>query len=130
MKPRNLVSIVILSAVLAACASHDTSKVASAPVGLSNGVLTGNNGMTLYTFDRDIPGSGKSVCNDACAKNWPPLLVNAGDEPRGAYGIITRDDGSRQWAYKGKPLYFWAKNTKPGDMTGDGVNNIWHIAKP
>jgi predicted lipoprotein with Yx(FWY)xxD motif len=44
--------------------------------------------------------------------------------------VHVRDDGAKQWAYKGKPLYTWAKDTKPGDITGDGVNNVWHIAKP
>ena len=44
--------------------------------------------------------------------------------------MITRDDGSKQWAYKGKPLYTWAKDTKPGDKTGDGFNNAWRVAKP
>lgn len=43
---------------------------------------------------------------------------------------ITRDDGAKQWAYKGKPLYLWTKDTKPGDKTGDGVNGVWKIAKP
>jgi predicted lipoprotein with Yx(FWY)xxD motif len=48
----------------------------------------------------------------------------------GAWTVITRDDGSKQWAYKGKPLYAWAKDTRPGDTTGGGVNNVWRIAKP
>ena len=43
---------------------------------------------------------------------------------------MTRDDGGKQWAYKGKPLYAWSKDAKPGDVTGDGVNNVWHIAAP
>jgi len=44
--------------------------------------------------------------------------------------VITRDDGQRQWAYKGKPLYGWAKDSKPGDRTGDGFNNVWRLARP
>jgi predicted lipoprotein with Yx(FWY)xxD motif len=52
------------------------------------------------------------------------------DKPMGNYMVITRDHGKKQWALKGKPLYFWAKDSKPGDKTGDGVNNVWHIAKP
>ena len=46
------------------------------------------------------------------------------------YSVVTRDDGRKQWAYKGKPLYFWAKDQKPGDRTGDGFNNVWRVAKP
>jgi predicted lipoprotein with Yx(FWY)xxD motif len=63
--------------------------------------------------------------------NWPVLKAEASDKADGGYGIITRDDGSRQWAYKGKPLYTFAKDTKPGDITGDGfLNGAWHLAQP
>jgi len=85
-------------------------------------------GMTLYTFDRDA--TGKSNCNGQCAQNWPPLMAAAGAATSGDWSVVTRDDGSKQWAYKGKPLYGWVKDTKPGDVTGDGVNNVWHIATP
>jgi len=100
------------------------------PAMVSGGMLVGTNGMTLYTFDKDAAGSGKSVCNDQCATNWPPYLAMASDKPMGDYSIITRDDGKKQWAIKGKPLYFWVKDQKAGDMTGDKVNNVWHIVKP
>ena len=86
--------------------------------------------MTLYTFDRDAAGSGKSVCNGPCATNWPPVMATADATASGDYTVITRDDGARQWAYKGKPLYLWVKDQKPGDKTGDGVNNAWRVAKP
>jgi predicted lipoprotein with Yx(FWY)xxD motif len=85
--------------------------------------------MTLYTFDRDEANSGKSVCNGPCATNWPPLAAATDAKPAGGYTIITRDDGAKQWAYRGKPLYLWAKDQKPGDMTGQGVNNVWQVAK-
>lgn len=103
---------------------------AEAPVKKDDGVLTNSAGMTLYTFDRDNAGSGKSACNGPCATNWPPLMAKEGAQGSGDYSIVTRDDGSKQWAYKGKPLYTWAKDQKPGDKTGDGVNNVWHVAKP
>ena len=85
-------------------------------------------GMTLYTFDRDA--GGKSACNGQCATNWPPLMAAAGAAASGDWSVVTRDDGSKQWAYKSKPLYLWVKDTKPGEVTGDGVNNVWHIATP
>ena len=103
---------------------------ADAPVKVADGVLVGANGMTLYTFDKDAAGSGKSVCNGPCATNWPPLAAAAGDTASGDYSIITRDDGAKQWASKGKPLYFWSKDQKVGDKTGDGLNGVWHVAKP
>jgi predicted lipoprotein with Yx(FWY)xxD motif len=52
------------------------------------------------------------------------------DKASGDYTVITRDDGKKQWAMKGKPLYYWVKDTKAGDKTGDGVQNVWHIVKP
>ncbi|HWI13038.1 MAG TPA: hypothetical protein VNT02_02245 [Burkholderiales bacterium] len=103
--------------------------MAPAPAQVNNGVLVGSNGMTLYTFDKDAAGSGKSVCNGPCAKNWPPLAADASAKPVGDYTVITRDDGARQWAYKGKPLYFWVKDKQPGDQTGDGVNSVWRTAR-
>jgi len=95
-----------------------------------DGALTNAGGMTLYTFDKDVGGSGKSVCNGPCAVSWPPLAATATDKPAADYSIVTRDDGSKQWAYKGKPLYLWVKDTKPGDKTGDGVGGVWKTAKP
>jgi predicted lipoprotein with Yx(FWY)xxD motif len=92
-------------------------------------VLTNDSGMTLYVFDKD--SAGKSACNGPCAGNWPPLLATAGSMPMGDYTIITRDDGSEQWAYKSRPLYLWKNDKKPGDITGDGfLNGAWHIAQP
>ena len=92
--------------------------------------LVGANEMTLYTFDRDPVGAGKSVCNGPCAVNWPPLMASNMDQGSGDYAVITRDDGKKQWALKGKPLYYWIKDTKAGDKTGDGVQSVWHVIKP
>lgn len=119
----------LISASLAACAGHYGSS-ASVPVRISSGMLAGSNGMTLYTFDKDMAGSGKSVCNGPCATNWPPLLAMESDQASGDYSIIMRDDGKKQWAFKGKPLHFWVKDQKPGDTSGDGFNNLWRVAKP
>jgi predicted lipoprotein with Yx(FWY)xxD motif len=92
------------------------------------GTLVNSAGMTLYTFDKDAAGSGKSTCNGPCAVNWPPLMASASDYASGDWSVVTRDDGAKQWAFKGKPLYLWIKDQKPGDKTGDGVNKVWHTA--
>jgi predicted lipoprotein with Yx(FWY)xxD motif len=92
-----------------------------------DGTMVDAKGMTLYTFDKD--SGGKSMCNGPCATNWPPLMAGADAKASGDMTIITRDDGSKQWAYKGKPLYTFAKDTKAGDMMGNGVNNVWHVVK-
>lgn len=124
---KQLAALATLSiALLSGCASMG----ASAPAQSMNGMLVGSNQMTLYTFDKDAAGSGKSVCNGPCATNWPPLMASDSDKASGDYSVITRDDGKKQWALKGKPLYFWVKDSKPGDTTGDGVNGAWRIAKP
>ena len=91
-------------------------------------VLTDAKGMTLYTFDKDK--DGVSACYDKCAVNWPPMIAPADAKAEGAYGLTKRKDGTMQWTHDGKPLYLWIKDTKPGDVSGDGVNEVWHVAKP
>jgi len=118
------VTVWALLGLLCACAG-----MAGAPVKYSDGIMTNSAGMTLYTFDKDVAGSGKSVCNGPCANNWPALKANADDQASGDWSIITRDDGSKQWALKGKPLYLWSKDHNPGDKTGDGFNKVWHVVK-
>ncbi len=113
--------------LLAGCASYETRS--AAPARMENGAFVGTNGMTLYTFDKDAAGSGKSVCNGPCATNWPPLFAADTDRASGDWTIVSRDDGKKQWAHRGKPLYYWIKDQKPGDRSGDGVNNAWRIAK-
>ncbi len=110
---------------LAAC-----SNLPYAPVHYTNGLMTGTNGMTLYTFDKDAAGSGKSVCNGQCATSWPPLAAGSSDQSGGDWTVITRDDGAKQWAWLGKPLYYWSKDQKPGDVTGDNFNKVWRAVRP
>ncbi|BDI07296.1 hypothetical protein CATMQ487_42660 [Sphaerotilus microaerophilus] len=118
-----------ICATVSACAGMGGSS--AGPAKAMDGVLVGAaNQMTLYTFDRDPAGGGKSVCNGPCATNWPPLAADAYAQAAGDWSIVTRDDGAKQWAYKGRPLYFWIKDKQPGDRTGDGFNNVWHVVKP
>jgi predicted lipoprotein with Yx(FWY)xxD motif len=126
MRTLSLTAWAFATLLAAGCSTMEPA----APAKVSDGVFVGSNGMTLYTFDRDAAGSGKSVCNGPCAQNWPPLMAAAGSAAKADWTVVTRDDGSQQWAYKGKPLYFWVKDQKAGDRTGDGVNNVWRLAKP
>ena len=100
---------------------------AAEPAQSKDGALVTSAGMTLYTFDKDA--DGKSACNGPCAANWPPLMADASAKAEGAWTIVTRDDGSKQWAYKGSPLYTYAKDAKAGDASGDGKGNVWHVVK-
>lgn len=114
--------------VLAGCASAAARAV---PVVVTRGVLTERaDGRTLYTFDRDVPGSGRSACVGPCAALWPPLVAAADARPFGDYTIVAREDGTRQWAWKGRPLYRWSKDAGPGDRSGDGEGNLWRLARP
>lgn len=119
---RNGIAVLIIGLAIAGSAFAQ-----SAPAKKMGGMMTDNAGMTLYTFDKDA--GGKSACNGPCAGNWPPLMAGGDAKASGEWSIITRDDGSKQWAYKGKPLYLWSKDQKPGDMTGDGFNGVWHVVK-
>jgi predicted lipoprotein with Yx(FWY)xxD motif len=90
--------------------------------------LVDGKGMTLYIFDRDTAGT--SNCNGVCATNWPPFKAAADAKAAAPWTAISRSDGTKQWAYNGKPLYNFGKDAKPGDAKGDGLNNVWHIAAP
>lgn len=110
------------------CAIAQTAAAPATVAETSKGkALVDAKGMTLYTFDKDE--AGKSACNGPCAQNWPPLMATSASGPTN-WTVVTRDDGGKQWAYKGKPLYTWAKDSKAGDVTGDGVLNVWHFAHP
>ena len=119
-----------LAASLAACSLSGCTLIAMSqvPVHKDGKTLVDAKGMTLYTFDRDP--RGKSACDAQCAASWPPLTAPAGSKPAGDYTILRRDDGSRQWAYQGKPLYGSTRDVKPGDESGEGAENIWRVARP
>jgi predicted lipoprotein with Yx(FWY)xxD motif len=106
-----------------------SADAAGAPATAQNGVLATPSGATVYTFDKDTVGSGKSACNGPCAQLWPPVAATASDAASGDWSVVTRDDGSKQWAYKGAPIYTFSKDAKPGDTTGDKFKDIWHVIK-
>ncbi|MEM9209220.1 MAG: hypothetical protein AAGA61_08230, partial [Pseudomonadota bacterium] len=92
-------------------------------------------GFTLYVFDNDAAdidgdGAGDSDCNGNCAVAWPPLFADAGASPTGQFSLVTREDGSRQWAFDGEPLYYFANDLVAGDVNGDQIGGVWHIARP
>jgi predicted lipoprotein with Yx(FWY)xxD motif len=129
MKLFSVFATLFTTALVAGCAAMGSGS-ASSPARVSDGTLVNPSGMTLYTFDRDAAGSSKSACNGTCIANWPALTAQDSDKSSGDWSVVTRDDGKKQWAYKGKPLYTWVKDQKPGDKTGEGVNNVWHVARP
>ena len=123
-------TVFVLSAVIALAAGYAAAQTAPASVMEMTDMLMDQKGMTLYTFDNDKEAN-KSSCNGNCANVWPPLKAQAADKDMGNWKIITRDDGSKQWAYKGKPVYYFAMDKAAGDKAGEGRGNgAWHVAKP
>lgn len=88
-------------------------------------ILANKENMSLYTFSKDSKES--SACYDECAVNWPPLAAQKEDKASAPFSVVARKDGTYQWAYQGQPLYSWIKDKQPGDVTGDQINNVWHL---
>lgn len=118
--------------VLLLASAAATAAFAAAPVKTGDSakgkVVTDEKGMTLYTLKADKKDT--STCYDDCAKAWPPFMADGKAEASGAYSIVDRKDGMKQWAKDGMPLYFFVKDTKAGDVAGDGVKGVWDAARP
>lgn len=129
--PAAVLALVLATAVAGGCAM---SIFRQAPARVEGGVLVTPDGMTLYTFDRDGAAGTRmgigSACVAQCAERWPPFAAAAEAAPAGQFTTFEREDGTRQWAYQGRPLYRWRGDARPGDRTGDGVDNLWRAARP
>ncbi|MEK1874874.1 MAG: hypothetical protein AAAC50_21015 [Rhizobium altiplani] len=119
-----IVSAGLLAAIAFAAFAAEPAKMVDTKMGK---ILANAKGMTLYTFDKDA--MGKSNCDEACLKKWPAFHAAAKAKAEGEWTLVKAADGKEMWAYEGKPLYTFAGDKKPGDMTGDGVGGVWHIAK-
>jgi predicted lipoprotein with Yx(FWY)xxD motif len=86
--------------------------------------VTDDKGMTLYVFDNDK--GGVPSCYDACATKWPPYVATADEKKGEGWTMVDRTDKTKQWAYDGKPVYFFAGDKAKGDTTGDGLGGVWH----
>lgn len=101
-------------------------------------ILVNGEGFSLYAFISDTQDSGTSACTGDCAAEWPPLL-SEGDPVAGEgvdqalLGTITRDDGTTQVTYNGRPLYLFHEDIAPGDTNGQGVEDdfgLWFLVSP
>ena len=126
-------SRVILFVLALLCASFSATAAdpvpsADPPIRKLNGILVDIKGRGLYTWDGDkVPG--RSSCNNQCRLLWPPILAVEGAQPKGPFNLVQRDDGAKQWALRGKPLYRWVSDKKYGDAGGDGVSDMWHLIR-
>lgn|GEM_PF-1711313 len=96
------------------------------------GIVVAGNGMTLYTTKNDA--KNMSNCYGVCAQNWPPFILSGklvkNPDMKGNLETIRRTDGMIQITYQGWPLYFWIGDKKKGDITGNGVNDVWSVVTP
>ena len=144
---RTFVGIAVALLALAGCGSSGSDDAASPSSSstAADAVLTTADsdlgeivvdaeGMTVYVFDRDTAGSGASACTDACLANWPAVTADddapAVDGIDGEVGTIERDDGTLQVTLDGLPLYTYAADSDAGDVTGQGVQDIWWAVSP
>jgi predicted lipoprotein with Yx(FWY)xxD motif len=107
----------------------DTVKISASSFG---NILVNAQGRTLYFYANDVLGSGVSTCTDYCAATWPAFAAGAiqVSPPLNAadFGSMTRVDGSKQTTYKGRPLYTYSNDLKPGDVNGSGIDKLWNLA--
>lgn len=117
-----------LRAAALAVVTLATASVQAQPV-LKDGVLTDPAGRTLYTFDKDQPN--QSQCAGGCLQAWPAYVGGADGQSPALQGLSRfEQNGTQQWAWNGRPLYYFAGDAKPGDRNGDGKGGVWHIVKP
>jgi predicted lipoprotein with Yx(FWY)xxD motif len=117
----NIAAFATLTVALLAAAS------AFAQTNDTGGLLRDKAGKTLYTFDKDA--ASESRCFDGCAAAWPPFMAAEGAAAKDKLTLVARKGGGLQWAWGGKPLYYFAGDTKPGDVSGDGSGGVWHVIK-
>ncbi len=124
-----ILTALLMATLLSACGTLQGGPASTMPALAADGTLVGAKGMTLYTYKKDGKNTGASECYEQCAINWPPAAAREGEATTKEFTQIIRMDGSRQWTYKGQPLYYYAKDAKAGDKLGDGVGGNWSVAK-
>ena len=133
MKKMNIALLgigLLMAGIGIAFANHHAVKIASKD-GIGH-YLTDAEGMTLYWFKMD--SAGQSACKDGCLEKWPVyyrenVASPMGTEPKD-FGTITRSDGQKQTTFRGFPLYYFFKDHKAGDTTGQGAKDVWYVIDP
>ncbi len=133
VRTKKIVNVALLvlglafSAAAAGADSHGNENVHSRPFKGQVYIMYRDH-MSLYTYDKDQPGI--SNCTDGCTSVWTPALLAADTVMGENYSLIERGDGSFQAAFRGRPLYLYAGDRKPGDINGDGIDGMWRLARP
>ena len=87
-------------------------------------VFRAGDGLSIYVYDRDK--TGVPTCTGQCAKEWPPVIASADSKPVGAWTLVERAEGSKQWRFRNRPVYTNAKD-KLGETSGNGIDGVWHL---
>ncbi|MFJ6538323.1 hypothetical protein ACIQH5_19020 [Paenarthrobacter sp. NPDC091711] len=119
------------SATSTTAASGADMMVASSSTGQ---IVVDSEGMSLYFFTKDVKDSGTSACTEACLTAWP-IFTTTSEAPTvdgvtGTVGTIASPDGKKHVTLNGMPLYYYAKDKAPGDVTGQGVGGVWYLVSP
>ena len=130
-KVRSFAAALMVAPLLAACAAPaeraDVAPLRTMETGIG-GVLVDEKGMTLYTYSKDPMGA--SECSGRCARRWPPVTATAAPSPGSELTVVQRQDGTKQYAWRGRPLYRWVKDKQPGQTTGHNLGEVWFAARP
>ena len=139
MRFKTLMALALMSTVVAALAPDGEDGDADYTVNLATTdalgtFLVDGEGMTLYSFANDVPGSETSACSGECAEKWPvffaqEILVPPELNKTDFQGFL-RDDGSIQTTYKGWPLYYYFEDEAAGDAKGQGLGDVWYVVSP
>lgn len=136
MKNKSFISLLIIGTVWLSACKKENGPEKNPGVFISENtslgdILVDQDGMTLYFFTKDV--SGESLCEDGCLDSWPVFysdnLEIDGQLDQNDFKAIVRNDGKSQITYKGWPLYYFINDSKAGDMNGEGVKDIWFVAK-
>jgi predicted lipoprotein with Yx(FWY)xxD motif len=125
-RPENLTleMDMIRQLLLASTLALATVAAHAGPTATHEGVMTDLEGKTLYTFDKDAPG--RSNCAGDCLAKWPAFMARAEARESGNFTLVARAEGGKQWAFKGKPLYYFAGDQAAGQRNGNGIGGVWH----
>lgn len=123
-------ALIGVAALSSASGSTSVAKTVKTGHVLGKTALVNRKSLTLYSLSAET--RGRFICTGGCLSEWHPLVVRRGHKPTGAHSLdtIRRPDGRTQVRYKGKPLYTFDEDHKPGDAKGDGFKDVgvWHVA--
>ncbi len=133
-KPLILFLVLAALSALALAAESDSYTVKIAQDKFLGNYLVNQSNFTLYYYQNDSKALESSTCYDECAATWPPFyaaqLILPEELKRIDFGEITRTDGAKQTTFKGWPLYLYSKDNEPDEITGEGVEELWHVVDP